>query len=284
MAPVTDFVTETAVTSLGEGRFQAIMTEAWGVPRGANGGIVAAVVLRAMQSAIDDESFAPRSFTSHFLLPPAPGTVVVAVTVERRGRTVASVSARMWQGDQLMLIALAAFGRPFAGDTEFATAAMPDVGPPPAEMPPFQPPEGVWVPPVAHRFRLVPCIGAHPRDRGGRATVRGGAVTVSGGWMRLDDPAPLDAAAVVFYTDGWVPTPFMALEGFTLAPTVELTVQFRETLPHVGTDAMTPVLGRFSTTRSAEGYFVEDGELWAPDGALLAQSRQLGCLLPVDIG
>jgi acyl-CoA thioesterase len=228
-----------------------------------------------MISAIDDESIAPRSFTSHFLRPPAPGKVEIDVVIERVGRTVTSASARMWQSGELMLLSLGAFGRPFVGDTEFSGTPMPDVGPPPAEMPPFVVPEGVWLPPVAHRFRLVPCIGAHPSDRGGD-------VPFSGGWMRLDDPAPLDSAALVFYSDGWAPTPFMMLDGFVLAPTVELTVQFRETLPHAGTDELTPILGRFQTNRSAEGYFVEDGELWAPDGTLLALSRQLGCLLPVS--
>jgi len=274
MSEVTNFVTETAVTSLGDGRYEAVMSADWGVPRGANGGVVAAVALRAMSCAVGDEELAPRSMTSHFLRPPAPGVVLVEVTVERQGRTVVTVSARMWQDGKLMLIALGAFGRPFSGATQFPNVPMPEVGPVPAEMPPFRAPEGVWLPPVVHRLRLVPCIGAHPQDRGGE-------VPVSGGWLRLDDPAPLDAAALVFYSDGWAPTPFMMLDGFVLAPTVELTVQFRETLPHAGVDAMTPLLGRFATNRSAEGYFVEDGELWAPDGTLLAQSRQLGCLLPV---
>lgn len=277
MDEVTDFTAETAVTPLGDGRFEAVMSEAWGVPRGANGGVVAAVALRAMLAAVDDATFAPRSVTTHFLRPPAPGPVVVEATVERRGRTVLAVSARMWQNDELMLLALGAFGRPFAGETAFPNRPMPDVGPPPDALPPFRAPEGVWVPPVAERCRWVPCLGTHPRDRGGHEPV-------SGGWMGLDKPAPLDAPALVFYSDAWVPTAFLQLGGTVLAPTVELTVQFRETLPHAGTDHTTPVLGRFSTNGSAEGYFVEDGELWAPDGTLLAQSRQLGCLLPIDIG
>lgn len=274
MSDVTNFVAETAVTPIGDGRFEAVMSEAWGVPRGANGGVVAAVALRAMLAVVDDD-VAPRSLTTHFLRPPAPGRVTVEVVVERRGRTVASVSARMWQDDLLVLLGLGAFGRPFAGDTAFSHAPMPEVGPAPEELPAFRAPEGVWFPPVVERCRMVPCIGAHPR-------VRGGDVTVSGGWMRLDQPAPLDAAALVFYSDAWLPTPFLAIDGFTLAPTVDITVHFRETLPHPGTGELTPVLGRFEASRSAEGYFVEDGELWAPDGTLLAQSRQLGCLLPVE--
>jgi acyl-CoA thioesterase len=37
---------------------------------------------------------------------------------------------------------------------------------------------------------------------------------------------------------------------------------------------------RFRTTVAGEGYLEEDGELWAPDGTLIAHSRQLGVLLP----
>jgi hypothetical protein len=40
------------------------------------------------------------------------------------------------------------------------------------------------------------------------------------------------------------------------------------------------VLARFASRTSHGGFFEEDGEIWAPDGTLLAQSRQLALLLP----
>jgi acyl-CoA thioesterase len=59
------------------------------------------------------------------------------------------------------------------------------------------------------------------------------------------------------------------------APTIDLTVHFRSPLPLP--DSL--LLGRFTSTLVRDGFFEEDGQLWAPDGSLVAQSRQLGLLL-----
>ena len=68
------------------------------------------------------------------------------------------------------------------------------------------------------------------------------------------------------------------LSGPSPAPTIDLTVHFRARLA-VGRRAPR-LLARFAIRTRAEGFFEEDGELWAPDGTLLAQSRQLALLLP----
>ena len=59
------------------------------------------------------------------------------------------------------------------------------------------------------------------------------------------------------------------------APTIDLTVHIRAPLPVTG-----PLLARFTSRLASDGFFEEDGELWAPDGTLVAQSRQLALLLP----
>ena len=52
----------------------------------------------------------PRTLTVHYLRAPAAGPVEIEVTVERSGRTVTNVSARLSQDGRLMALALAAAG------------------------------------------------------------------------------------------------------------------------------------------------------------------------------
>jgi hypothetical protein len=108
----------------------------------------------------------------------------------------------------------------------------------------------------------------------------GGAEALTGGWLRLAEPRVADAAALAFYCDAWLPAPFSRLTVPAPAPTIDLTIHFRARLPHPGMGPEDPVLARFRSRTSHDGFFEEDGEVWAPDGTLLAQSRQLALLTP----
>jgi acyl-CoA thioesterase len=266
----TTFDEDTAVAPAGDGVWQATISDRWAVPRGPNGGYIAATMLRALEAAVADPSRAPRSLTLHYLRPPVAGaTAEIHVTVERAGRTLTSLSARMVQDDRTMVLALAAFADDFPTAADYATAA-PDVGPPPAEL--HTVPSAPGIPEIALRTALAPVFGPVPMSGGDEAVV--------GGWLRLAEPRTADAAAVAFYVDAWLPSPFAVLKAPAPAPTIDLTIHFRARLPHPGMAADDPVLARFSSSTSAGGYFEEDGSIWAPDGTLLAQSRQLALLFP----
>ncbi len=114
-----------------------------------------------------------------------------------------------------------------------------------------------------------------------------------GSWMGLTEPRPLDAPALAFFSDGLIPSPFMATGEPAAAPTIDLTVHFRVSLPRgVGDrapDGPTPTpepdphemcYAQVSSKLIQEGFFEEDGVIWAADGTVLAQSRQLAVLLP----
>lgn len=260
---------DTAVEPLGDGVFAATVSDAWSAPRGPNGGYIAALVLRALVAAVDDERRHPRSLTLHYLRPPAPGPCEIHTTVERAGRSVASLSVRLRQDGEPMVLGLAALGVPFGSAIDYAAPAPLDGGPP-AQLRTPEPADGL--PTIAYRTAQRRVFG--PR------MLSGGEEALTGGWLRLAEPEPVDAAAVAFFTDAWMPAPMARLTTPVAAPTVDLTIHFRAPLPHPGLEPGTPVLARFRSSTSADGYFEEDGEIWAPDGTLLAQSRQLGLLMP----
>ncbi|MCW2996380.1 MAG: thioesterase family protein [Conexibacter sp.] len=267
---ISAFERDTAVAPAGDGVWQADISSAWTVPRGGpNGGYIAAMMLRALAGAVLDPDRAPRSLTLHYLRAPAPGRPAqIHVSVEREGRTLTSLSARMVQDDRTMVLALAAFASDFPAAAEYAAPA-PDVGPPP-EL--HVVPAGPGIPEIAQRAAMAPVFGP--------GVMSGGDEAVVGGWLRLAEPRVADAAAVAFYADAWLPSPFALLKAPTPAPTVDLTIHFRTRLPHPGMTPETPVLARFSSSTASGGFFEEDGAIWAPDGTLLAQSRQLALLLP----
>lgn len=265
---VADFERDTAVRPVGDDRFAAEVSPLWGVPHGPNGGYVAAIVLRAMEAAVGNAERAPRSLTLHYLRPPAAGPCEVHVQVERAGRTLTSLSARLVQDERPMVVALGAFAGGFPTAADYASAA-PDVRLP-EELRVV--PAGAGLPPIAQRTVLAPVFG--PR------ALSGADEALVGGWLRLAEPRIADAAAVAFYCDAWIPAPFPRLTEPAPAPTIDLTIHFRARLPHAAMAPEDPVLARFTSSTSRDGLFEEDGSIWAPDGTLLAQSRQLGILMP----
>ena len=92
-------------------------------------------------------------------------------------------------------------------------------------------------------------------------------------WLRLDPPRVLDHLALTTLSDGWMPAAFSKLGRPFGAPTVDLTIHFRAPVP-CGDWVLADYRSRFS----AGGAWEEDGELWAVDGTLLAQSRQLALI------
>ncbi len=102
-----------------------------------------------------------------------------------------------------------------------------------------------------------------------------------GSWMGLAEARPLDAPALAFFSDGLIPSPFMATGEPAAAPTIDLTVHFRASLPRgPEPDPHELCYVQVSSQLIQEGFFEEDGVIWATDGTVLAQSRQLAILLP----
>lgn len=265
--PASSFERDSSVRPLGDGTYEGSLAGRWWIGRAPNGGYLAAVMLRALEAALGDPGRAPRTVTVHYLTPPKEGPVTVACRVERAGRALSTLSARMHQGDQLVALALAAFSEPWPADTELDHAAPPDVPPPEAlEAPSWERPR------FAENFDTRHALGTTPFS--------GTADALTGGWIRLNEPQIADDVFVMMLADAWPPAVFQIVEGFFPVPTVELTVHFRAALPLAGATAEDFHLVRFQTRLIHDGFLEEDGEIWNRDGQLLAQSRQLALVLP----
>ena len=258
----------TAVRPAGEGLWRADCSEGWAVPRGANGGYLAAIIVRAVEAEVADPARPFRSLTLHYLRPPDNGPLEVAVTIERQGRTLTSVTARAVQGGRPCVLAIGALAGDFGSPLEFA-GEMPEV-PPASAIEPW--PVVDEMPPVAQRVEMRPAVGGTP--------FAGGQEAYTGGWIRLREPHRYDAALLAFLCDVWLPPTLLSVVDPVGVPTIDLTIHFRN--PQVALETLPdePVLGIFESGFAAGSFVEEDAQLWSPGGVLLAQARQLAALLP----
>jgi acyl-CoA thioesterase len=261
---VSRFRDDTAVTAVGRGSYDALIDAGWWIQRGPNGGYLAAIVLRAIRAEVPDPDRRTRSLTLHYLRPPQVGPCQVQVTVERAGRGITTVTARLQQDGRDCVLAIAALGLDRDGAT-FDDLPVPEV-PPPEDVPKRQEIPVV----IGQRYDTRPAIGGQPFEPGTEA--------LTGGWIRTPDDDPVDEILLAALTDAWPPAVFTRAQTPLGVPTVDLTIHFR----HAPVDPSPWCLVRFRTTTAAEGFLEEDGEVWGADGRLLAQSRQLAVIVAPD--
>jgi acyl-CoA thioesterase len=252
--------------------FSATVSPDWRAGRGPHGGYISAMLMNALLASVEDPERAARSLTIHFARAPEPGPVQITTMLEREGRSLSTLSARMEQRGELIALVLAAFSRAWSGP-EYAEEPLPDVAPPDAERVAGPPVPGA--PPFTEHLVLQRRIG-HP--------FAGDDEPMEvGGWLGLAEPEPLDAATIAFFADALIPAPFTRTRAAGPAPTVDLTVHFAVRLPLAQDPGQSELcFARTSTHVIHEGFFVEDGMIWARDGTLLAKSRQLAILLTGD--
>jgi acyl-CoA thioesterase len=297
LATNSDGASPAVATPAATALFDANVSPDWRAGRGPHGGYLAAMLLRALTETVADTQRAPRSLTIHYARAPEPGPVVIHTAIERAGRSLSTLSARMEQGGKLMALALAAFSVPWHAP-EIAELPLPDAEPPEPRVDGPRPPHPM-APPFARHMEFQPRMGPRPFT-GTQAPME------VGGWLALAEPRPLDALALAFFSDALFSPPFIRLTEPAVTPTIDLTIHFRASLP-LATDAETdpppvtptaspapaPAAGstsepveqcfaRFQSTVVHEGFFEEDGVIWAADGTVLVHSRQLALVMPLD--
>ncbi len=262
------FDEETATEPLGGGRYAASFSREWYVHLGPNGGVVAAVLLRACGLEVADPLRSPRTLTVHYLGPPTEGPADVRVEVERAGKGITFLTARLSQHDEVKAVALVAYGAPRAEHVAWSARPLPAMAAP-EDCPELRLDVEGAPPNIRLRWDCRWALGeantAEPTEG-----------TLTGGWIRASVPTPVDHVLIAAMADGWLP-PVIARPGVPLlnVPTVELTVHFRDTttLPQIGPQDWFAC--SFRTDVAQEGFLEEDGLIWASDGRLVAMSRQL---------
>lgn len=271
----TRYEAETAVRHIGGGTYAAMLERSWWIITGPNGGYVAALILRAMTAQVGEPSRRARSMSVQYLRRPDAGEVTVEVATERTGRSVSNLTARMYQHDKLIAIAMAAFAIDREGpvsfdETDGLRAVFADGAiPPPEKVAPVDVDPERDVPMRSH-YDLRWVLGDLPF----RAPEAESPAARCGGWLRPVEPVRIDEVVLAAMADAWMPPIFSRVGLAVTVPTVDLTIHFRD-LPE---DPYGFCFVLFESPIAAHGYTVEHGRIWSPQGRLLAECRQLAVL------
>jgi acyl-CoA thioesterase superfamily protein/acyl-Coa thioesterase superfamily protein len=228
------------------------------------GGYVEALALAAMRAELDDPTMGPVSTTVHFFRPFVDGPFRAEVSVERRGRTMANVYARLFSQGKLAGQAVSAFAVRRA----------------PAELRIIEPPAELALPvgaeeadapsqlgiPTHALFRFIPRLGDFRMGSGGPAV---------GGWVLPRFVTPVDESYLAVLQDLWLPAIYHQWPEPAVAVSVDITTQFRAALPLDESIATHGLFVLLRTAGSLGGFVDEDCEVWSPSGELLLQGRQL---------
>lgn len=257
----TDLSQASAIEALGNGRFRGVVPDGWQQGRGAFGGLVLALLLRAIERSEPDAARSTRTLTGELCGPVLPGPLEIVVETLRRGNNLSNLDARLIQNGEVQARASAVLSVPrvsVAGPAHRRPAT----------------PDWDALTDIAMGPPMAPVFTAHFEYRPATAMF---SAEGTQGWLRPRTPlARLDGPAVIALLDAWWPAIF-AIEG---RPRPVVTVSFTAELlrPLASLQADVPLLhvGRVATV--SEGFFVEFRELWQGEH-LVAMNQQTFAIL-----
>jgi acyl-CoA thioesterase len=237
------------------------LDRSWWSWAGPHGGLLAAVALRAGRS-LAGPGRTPRALSAQFLRTVDDGHVRPEAELVREGGASSTVSSVLRGADGgVVLQAVLTSGRPRGGGEPYTVVGMPQV-PAPEDCTPLALP--VELVPYGQHFEHRPAAGSLPFAGGDRAELVA--------WVRLRADDPLDSAALTVLVDAMPPALYGVVREPVVVPTVDLTVSYASGLDEAPGRGW--VLVRIATRTAADGWCVDDSEVWAPDGSLLVQARQ----------
>lgn len=258
------FLAATTPTHLGNGRFTVEIPDGWQQGKGAFGGVVVALLVRAIQQE-QEEGRRLRSFSAHLCGPLLNGPASLQTDVLRRGAGISTVACRLMQ-DGVCAHGVADFGRDRAPDLSLNEWQMPTV-PSWKDVAAVDMPVGI-APVFTQHFEYRPIEGLP--FSGGRAETCG--------WVRAKKPGKeMDAALLAALVDSWWISAWVTFSAPRPAATIAYFLHGIADTSRV--DPEIPVFYRAKSTLLAEGYTVEQRELWSEDGTLLVINQQTQAII-----
>ena len=236
-------------------RTGAALDRSWWSWSGPHGGLLAALALGAARGVVGADR-EPHVVSAQFLAAAGDRPLELAARVLRAGGSSDVVRVETTADGEPVLTSTLTLARPRPGGTSYDDVPAPVVPPPDAC-------------PTVDQTGVVPFAGHVEIRRTGPGPLEGGAAAELVAWVRFRDDRPVDAEALVVLVDALAPGLYGIATVPVAVPTVDLTVTLLPGPPVVGW-----TLVRIRTRTAADGWCVDDSDVWAPDGRLLASARQ----------
>lgn len=243
-----------------EGRWRFEMPEGWAQGRSVFGGLTAAAMAALGRRCLGKPERPLRTTSIQLLAPVRAGPLEGEVTVLRDGRSISFVEVRLRQGDAVVAAASLVFAVPRASSVDVEHPPRPEV-PDPKSLPrlPYVP--GV-VPEFTQHADMRWAEGGMPFS---------GVTTAAFTGLFQYTVRVADTEGVLALADTW-PAPTLSLAS---KPIPASTVQWTAHLLHVPESFEGWFTMRYETAVGAGGLHTVVGQLYDPDGQIVAWSEQL---------
>ncbi|MEM7351015.1 MAG: thioesterase family protein [Acidobacteriota bacterium] len=257
------FTTASRLEPLESGRYRARLDESWGQGRALFGGIQAALMVRACEALMDEPERRLRTLSVAFCRAATAGELEVEARLERGGRYVSNLGARLEQGGEAVATAMALYAK----DRDDALTLV-DMEPPSLPSPESldRLPPHPFIPIFTRHFDMRFVQGTAPYAGSDRAETKG--------WLRFVEPTPLDSAALAALLDVWPPAVLATLAPPRASASIDLRYDILQPLP-LTAEKDDFFAFRCKVLHWQAGHGIDEGELWTRDGQPVARIRQL---------
>lgn len=254
---------DTELKRVDDTTFTASIGEHWASLQGAHGGVVAALAVRAADEALKargvEAGTTLRAATFGYASGNAVGDLQLTVDVVRQGRQMSTVHVTASQGDKRTTVARLHYSTPWES-IEFSDA--------PAA--PVRPTDTYQI--DSSRIKHFQNVDANVDSR--TVSFKEADRGEWRAWSRPKEGNTFDAAWLTMVGDYLPPAVFTRLDNFSRAVTIEYSIQI-----HSGAGTWTLASDEYIAMHmhvfhSSDGFAVEDGWIWLPNGELLATVRQ----------